>query len=311
MVPMSIGCSAAQLVPQMAQQTDLPGQVAPAGALGQPAVAERCRAPDGRRRRAADPDGRAWGLHRARPQAEVAGRPARAGQLGELVGEASGQRGDRLVGVAAPRREITGDRLVLLGDVAGAYADDDAAAREQIDGRELFGRPQRVSLCQHQDVGEQTRPRGQSRQPGQRGGRVVPGRAHGVGQTPRDGRVVADADVEAARVVGGTGHRGQLVGPRLRLPLRRVERRLGLDRQLHAPDDAAVGDGAHDVGGNEGGVGHGRRSCRVSVDVAGQAVAARAIACSHGVPKVVHRTRDRLRCRCSGTSQVKPMPPYT
>ena len=101
-------------------------------------------------------------------------------------------------------------QLVLLGHVAGAHPDDEASAREVVDRRELLGRPQRVALGQDQHVREQVGARRHRGQPAQRGGRVVPDGAHGVGQAARDGGVVAHAEVEEARLVGHPGDPGQL-----------------------------------------------------------------------------------------------------
>ncbi len=127
----------------------------------------------------------------------------------------------------------------------------------------------------------------------------------------RDGGVVAHAEVEEPGVVGGAGDASQLVRAGLLLPVGHVQRRLRLNRQLHAVDDPALGHGAHHVGGNEGRVGHGRSSVRRETPMFAQAETARAAASSAGVPKVVESNRERFRCRWSGTSQVKPMPPCT
>ena len=210
MVPMSMGAAAPQLGPQFAQPGDLARQVAPARALREPAVPERRGAADGRRRGSADPDRRAGLAHRTRCDPHVARGEARPGQLGELVGEGAGQRGHGLVGVAAPLGEVARQQLVLLGHVAGADADDEAPTRQPVDRRQFLGRPQWVALGQNQHVREQVglgRHRGQ---PPQRGGRVVPDGAHGVGQTARDGGVVAHAEIEEPRLVGHPGDPGQL-----------------------------------------------------------------------------------------------------
>ena len=151
-------------------------------------------------------------------------------------------------------------------------------------------------------------------QPAQGRGGVVPDGAHGVGQAARDGGVVAHAEIEETRLVGDAGDAGQLGRAGVLLPVGDVERRLRLDRQLHPVDDLPLGHGAHHVGGEQRGIGHRGHSvpggCRgMRAPMLAQAAGAGAGVPSHddssaALPKVVASTRDRLRCRCSGTSHV-------
>ena len=55
--------------------------------------------------------------------------------------------------------------------------------------------------------------------------------------------MVADPDVVEARLVGGAGDLGELVGSRTQLPVGGEQRALRLDRQLDAVDDSAFGNG--------------------------------------------------------------------
>ena len=151
--------------------------------------------------------GRTWG------EPHVLGRKARAGQKGNSSVKQRAKRGDGLVGVAAALVEVAGEELVFLGHVAGADADDETPAREQVDRREFLGgarqgwRCARISTCESR---WSCRLRGE---PGQRGRRVVPDGAHGVRQPAWDGGVIAHADVEEARVVRARAMRASSSGP--------------------------------------------------------------------------------------------------
>ncbi len=257
MVPMSIGAPPRSSSRSSRSRAIWPGRSRAARPLREPAVAEGGCAAYGRGRRAADPDRRARLAHRARCDPHVPRRKARSGQLGELVGEGAGQRGHGFVGMASPLSEVARQELVLLGHVAGAHADDEAATREAVDGGELLGRPERMALGEDQHVGEQMRARRHGGQPAEGGRRVVPDGPHGVGQSARYGRVVADAEVEETRLVCHPGDPRQLGRTGHLLPVSHVERGLGLNRELHAVHDLPLGDGAHDVGGDQRRVGHG------------------------------------------------------
>ena len=128
-------------------------------ALRDPAVAA-CRDPAQRGlARSADPDRRARLLHRARPLPDVLEAPARAGVLRPLVGERDGDRVDRLVGDRAALGERHAERVELAFDVAGADADDRAAARERVERRERLGGLQRVLVRGDEHVRHHARAR--------------------------------------------------------------------------------------------------------------------------------------------------------
>ena len=105
--------------------------------------------------------------------------------------------------VIAPRsRERHAERVELAFDVAGADADDRAAARERVERRERLGGLQRVLVRGDEHVGHQARARASARRGSASvGDRVEPLRRHHLGGFARDRDVMAHRDVEEPGVV--------------------------------------------------------------------------------------------------------------
>ena len=169
--------------------------------------------------------------------------------VGDLLGQAGGKCGDGFVGgppsIGECPRAI--EHVELLGDVTGTDADDEPSAGVKVEGGELLGSPQRVPLGEVAHVAEQSGARGDPRQPAERRHGVVPDRTHGIDESVRDGGVVADPEVERARLVGGHRDLSELVDGCRGLPGRHVEARLALDGELESPGDGPDGDAQHDV----------------------------------------------------------------
>ena len=124
-----------------------------------------------------------------------------------------------------------------LGDhVAGADPHDGASTREVVEGRELLGRDERVTVGEHVRVRQQVHVRGDAREPTERADAVLPVVAHRAHQLLRDRDVVAHTDVEVPVLVGGARDARQLVGAGGALPVGDEHLALGLDRQLHTED---------------------------------------------------------------------------
>ena len=142
--------------------------------------------------------------------------------------------------------------------MSGSDTADHPARRQDVDGGELLGRPQGVAEGGHVDVGEEADLAGHRSQVAEGGDGVVPGVAHGSGQSVRDERVVAHTDVEEARRFAGLGHLGQLGWPGIGFPRFDVDRGLRLHGQLHAERHDPGRQHGDDVDGeSDGGVGHG------------------------------------------------------
>ena len=242
MVPMSMGAPPRRSSLARREPGEVCGKITATRPLGKPSVAV---GGGGRSAAGDDPrpiwEGGAGGPGGERPPSR--GRGAGPRQLGELVGEGAGQCGDGLVGVPSARRELSGEQFVLLGHVPSTHADDEPPPESAVQGRQLLGGAERMAFGQDQDVGEEVGTGSQRGQPAERGHRVVPDRAHGIGQAGGDGGVIAHADVEEAGLVGRLCDLLELRRAGLLLPGRRIERGLGLNGQLHAVDDLPLGDG--------------------------------------------------------------------
>ena len=151
----------------------------------------------------------------------------------ELVGPGVADAVDGLVGEAAAVGERDAEDVELGLDVAGADAEDDAAAGELVEGGERLGRGERVAVGGDVDVAESSRVRVVMPASQPRVATVsYQAVAHRLGPVGGDGDVVADGDVVEAGVVGGAGDGGELVAAGGRLPRLDVVGRLRLHREL-------------------------------------------------------------------------------
>ena len=204
------GRSVAQLLAELEELGHLGLAVRSAWPSGA-ASRRRGRGPAQRRTRGtAHPDRGTGPLDRTGPDAQTAGRPPGPGEHRELVDQGGGDAVDGFVESFAPVEELGPEDVELLEDVAGTDADDQTSAGQPVEGGELLGRPQRMAQGGDVDVGQQPDPGGDPGQPSEGGHGVVPGGAHGLGQTLGNESVVADGDVEEAGVVGLAGDTGQL-----------------------------------------------------------------------------------------------------
>ena len=163
--------------------------------------------------RAAHPDGRPGPLHGPGADAQLV-RPASAdpASVGYSSLSAAASASMASSSPATPLVEGRPEDVELLVDVAGPHADDHAAPRQDVQGGELLGGPQRVALGGDVDVGHEPDPGRDPGQPPQGGDGVVPGGAHGPRQPARDGGVVAHRHVEEAAVLGRLGARASSAG---------------------------------------------------------------------------------------------------
>jgi hypothetical protein len=99
-----------------------------------------------------------------RHEAPAIGRP--------LLTPDRAHRGQVLVGHRAPRLEWNPERPELGLEVSDAHAEDQAAAREDVERRELLGQDQRVALGQDDDAGAEPDPGGVRGEEGERHDRV-------------------------------------------------------------------------------------------------------------------------------------------
>ena len=130
-----------------------------------------------------------------------------------------------------------------------------------------------------------------------------------AGQALGDEGVVAHADVEEARPLAGQGHRASSAGPGVDLPGLHVDGRLGLDGELDAVDGASRGQHGDDVGGR--GEQWVLMGSAVTSGPPRLGRSASASANSSSVPNWLGQHPGPHRSRWAGTSQVKPIPPWT
>ena len=185
--------------------------------LRQPAVAALGGAPHGGLRRPADPD-RHGRLHRPRTLSDVVELPALALVRRELVGQRGPHGVDGLVEQPPAVGERHVERLELALHVPGADAEDRAAARELVERGPRLGHGQRMAVREHVHVAQQPHPLGDGRQVRERGDRVPPRGAHGLGLGGGDGDVVAHGHVVEAGRLARLGHLHELGDARRRAP---------------------------------------------------------------------------------------------
>jgi hypothetical protein len=162
-----------------------------------------------------------------------AGHPLTEAGRPELLGERVADGVERVVGQLAALVERDAEEDELRLEMSGPDAEDGAAGGELVEGGEGLRRLERVPVGRHVHVGEQACASRDAGEPAERGHRVVPDRAHGLGAVARDGDVVAHGDVVEPRGVAGLGDAGELVSAGDRLPRLGVVARLRLDRELH------------------------------------------------------------------------------
>ena len=156
---------------------------------GVPLVGETAGASQGRGALAAHPDGRMGLLHRLGLEVEVGEAAELAVKGGRLAGPQLLEGANVLGGDGAAAVEVGRlDGLELLPQPARAAAHDEAAAGQDVDGREHLCRQHRRSVRDHHDGGEQPQRRGARGQEGMH-------RQH-----LHDLRVEADGAVRGVRV---------------------------------------------------------------------------------------------------------------
>ena len=159
--------------------------------------------------------------------------------------ERGDERGEFLLDQLAAAGVVDAEGGELRFDVARTDADDRPSTREVVEGLELLGRDERVTVGEHVGVRQEVGALGETGEPRQRGDAVLPVGAHGVGEGFGDRDVVADRDVEEAVVVGGARDPGEVGGTRGELPVGDERPALRLDGELDAVDARSRGDLDH------------------------------------------------------------------
>src|SRR5579859_4349205 len=188
-----------------------------------PAVAQPARAPQRRRRAAADPERRAAGLQGLRVDGDPAEReePARERRLGPA--EQLPERPHRLVRPRAALARIDADRLEVLAALAAdPDAEHDTPAGEVVERRELAGDERRVPERQEDD--------GRADRDPLRAGREARERDGDVEDRVVERDVVARPDRVVPRLLGQLGHDPE--EPGIRQPAEELPR--ALEAEPHA-----------------------------------------------------------------------------
>ena len=138
---------------------------------------------------ASDPEWRIGLLARLRKAADIVEAEELTGVLGAFVGPAALHGPERLVAPRPPTLEGDTEDLDLLAQPAHARADDDAAAREVIEGGQGLGEDHGVAVREHEDGGAEAHPLRDGGDEGERGQRLEEGARGRNGEHARAARV--------------------------------------------------------------------------------------------------------------------------